>query len=692
MSMTLAIIASLLLTNVAETVKAVREVRDGRVFAFEANFLGLTNEFNTNSSAFAVSDDTGAMVIGRMLHRGFPAGISVGDRIRLSGRVFTDRRFNCTEAAAERIERLAAGTPPPVIDADAAKISTGAYDCRKISIEGVLRDTFRDEIDPRMYFFVIDSADTIVYAALYSEADISDWSRSLVNTRVRVMGFCRNDIPYSSLRHFLGRVVCLFGVSSIERRDQTGDAFNCPSLDDGSADVWNLQLKMQGFRRAVGNVLVLYRGNRLILRTEKGALVNVELAAVDTLPACGDAVEVAGYQGTDFYRHCLSSAIWRPLGRAGRGKISPEAKPEAVSITSLFRNESGQPQINPLCHGKLVTLQGVVRAEKNSPGSADFSLSEGDFSVTVDATGGPADVSVAVEGAVVRATGRLVVEGESLYSHTLFPHVRGITLAVNTPDGLVCVASPPWWTLTRFLLVVLSLVALLIAIIIWNGMLRLMLKRRSRQLLKEEVSRVGAEFRIGERTRLAVELHDALSQNLAAVAFQAAVINKAQSFSEVKERLAILERMLGTCRRELKLCLGDLRSDVLETADMTSALQLALSQVKGDAELHVRFPVPRSSVHDSTAQFVISVVRELVSNACEHGGARTIAVDGFLDKDALRFSVIDDGCGFDVENAPGISEGHFGLQGIRDRIRFYNGRMVISSDESGTTVRITVPR
>ena len=84
-------------------------------------------------------------------------------------------------------------------------------------------------------------------------------------------------------------------------------------------------------------------------------------------------------------------------------------------------------------------------------------------------------------------------------------------------------------------------------------------------------------------------------------------------------------------------------------------------------------------------------MRELASNAIRHGHANEIRVAGGLDGDMLRFSVCDDGTGFDPERRPGVLEGHFGLKGIEERVSFFNGEMKIeSSPGQGTRVAINL--
>ena len=85
-------------------------------------------------------------------------------------------------------------------------------------------------------------------------------------------------------------------------------------------------------------------------------------------------------------------------------------------------------------------------------------------------------------------------------------------------------------------------------------------------------------------------------------------------------------------------------------------------------------------------------MRELVSNAVRHGGARHIKVAGAFEADTLKFSVTDDGCGFNPESCPGVEQGHFGLQGVRERVESAGGEIAIeSSPGHGSRFSISLP-
>ena len=122
---------------------------------------------------------------------------------------------------------------------------------------------------------------------------------------------------------------------------------------------------------------------------------------------------------------------------------------------------------------------------------------------------------------------------------------------------------------------------------------------------------------------------------------------------------------------------------------MTEVVRKVLKPVIGNAELRIRFNVPRSRLDDSTVHAIISIIRELASNAVQHGRATHIVVAGDLTGGVLAFSVSDNGTGFDPAKCNGPGEGHFGLEGVRERVERLRGEFALdSSESSGTRARI----
>ena len=130
----------------------------------------------------------------------------------------------------------------------------------------------------------------------------------------------------------------------------------------------------------------------------------------------------------------------------------------------------------------------------------------------------------------------------------------------------------------------------------------------------------------------------------------------------------------------------------MEEQDFSTAIRRTLDQLESDATVLIRFNVPRQRLKDTTAHAILAIVRELTGNAIRHGAATEVLVAGSIEPGRILFSVRDNGSGFDPESCVGPLQGHFGIEGIRNRLEKLNGTLSINSKPGdGTRAVVVIP-
>ena len=159
------------------------------------------------------------------------------------------------------------------------------------------------------------------------------------------------------------------------------------------------------------------------------------------------------------------------------------------------------------------------------------------------------------------------------------------------------------------------------------------------------------------------------------------------------KHLETVAAMLNSSRTELRRCLWDLKSEALEEPTFDLAIRRTLQQILDDSTLSISFDIARRSVNDTTAHAILSVIRELVANAIRHGHAKSINILGENVCGNLKITVSDDGCGFEPASCLHSDNGHFGLDGIRNRIERLGGTFILNSSPGrGTTATLSLPK
>ncbi len=222
-------------------------------------------------------------------------------------------------------------------------------------------------------------------------------------------------------------------------------------------------------------------------------------------------------------------------------------------------------------------------------------------------------------------------------------------------------------------------------------------------LLRQRLRRAEREFRVvlGERSRIAREIHDTLAQGYVGVSVQLEVL--AELLRQRKAEDA--QKQLDQTREFVRHGLTDARQSIwaLRTQDADETiLPVKLRRMAEAAEgngLTSRFrlfgayrPLP-----PETEQEVMRVVQEAIHNVKKHAGASELFVQLEYGPETIALEVRDDGRGGaqerTAESIPGhVGPGHFGLTGMRERATAMGGTLEVSSTPgTGTTIRLCAP-
>lgn len=674
--------AAALLTNCADVATAAYGKRSGVPFEIVGS---VSRGDNNGSPHLNVADKTGGTMVVDIVNDPHWNDVRDGDILRIRGVILLSTN-GLTSARCRQLTFIRHAEPPPPVEMDFAAFNAGRLDCRRVRLQGKLMEVFIDEIDPRYVYASLNCNGMNVYLTFPNRPSVREkllCLRDAVVTAVGSVSGCG-----SNARRSLGRTIgCQSPDDLTINTPPPANVFAVPTIPIESPNV-AAEILSTGRRRAVGTVIAVRSNNRIYLREGGNSTRHVKLAT-DRMPKYGNRIEVIGLPETDFYRINLTDADWRLLATG----TTPDEIARQVSVSTLLTDERGRPRITPIHHGRLVRIEGLIVDQPSVGGFQDIlMLKDGDLVIPVELTTAKESLKRTSVGSRIAVTGICIVETETWRPTAGFPHATGVVIVPRSADDIVVLSRPPWWTPLRFLILIAVLFVLLVVILVWNRILQAVIRRKSHQLMREQLAKARSELRVSERTNLAVELHDALSQNLTGLAFQLATAKSALTADPdaLPRHLDTAERMLISSRTELKRCLSDLRNNTLDEKDFVAAIRQTLVPVVNETSVSIQFTVPRQKLADTTAHAILCITRELAANAVLHGHATQLDIRGTSADGKLAFSVRDNGSGFDPKSRPGLADGHYGLDGIHERVEHLKGSLVIDSEPGcGTCVTIS---
>jgi signal transduction histidine kinase len=203
------------------------------------------------------------------------------------------------------------------------------------------------------------------------------------------------------------------------------------------------------------------------------------------------------------------------------------------------------------------------------------------------------------------------------------------------------------------------------------------------------------EERLAERRRIAQELHDTLLQGFIAVSLQLqAAMDDLPADSAAMPRFNSILQAMDRVLEEGRCAVQGLRSPNERNASLGEAFanvpnDLGFPSAAGfRVVIHGRERELRAGLRHE----VYRIGREAIMNACRHSRGTDIETEVEYRPTELRIAVRDNGCGIDPQLLQRGRNGHWGLQGMRERAERIGARLRVRSRAAiGTEVEVSVP-
>jgi len=221
--------------------------------------------------------------------------------------------------------------------------------------------------------------------------------------------------------------------------------------------------------------------------------------------------------------------------------------------------------------------------------------------------------------------------------------------------------------------------------------------------LRRRIGRAEREFKavLGERNRIAREIHDTLAQGYVGISVQLEVLGE-----------LLRQKKTDQAEKQLEVTRGHVREGL---ADARQSIWALRSQDSGETTLPVRLRrmveaaeasgvEAKFSIHGAyrplplgTEREILRVAQEAIHNIKKHALARSLFVQLEYAQDEIALEVRDDGKGFSPDEtresiSGGDGPGHYGLTGMQERAAVIGGVLEVTSEPgAGTAVRLRAP-
>ena len=193
-------------------------------------------------------------------------------------------------------------------------------------------------------------------------------------------------------------------------------------------------------------------------------------------------------------------------------------------------------------------------------------------------------------------------------------------------------------------------------------------RRRAEEALEQQAKEQAVA---AERSRLARELHDSVTQALYSVTLYAEATRLAllaEKRDVAVEHLRELYNMAREAIVDMRMLIFELHPPVLEEEGLVAALQARVAAVEGRARLQTEIHVEgERRLPISVEKELFRIALEALNNVIKHADAQQVTVSLRFEDEEACLEIRDDGVGFDPVMAR--KSGGMGLSGMEERVQ-----------------------
>lgn len=201
-----------------------------------------------------------------------------------------------------------------------------------------------------------------------------------------------------------------------------------------------------------------------------------------------------------------------------------------------------------------------------------------------------------------------------------------------------------------------------------------------------------------ERARIALEMHDTLSQSLFGIVFtlDGAIRLLESDPAEIERELLWAKETAESTRQEIRRTIHDLWAEEMTPEAFESELKQYAADVLQANNLHLQFDIRGSfnTLSPRARRSLYRIAQECLTNIVHHAAASKSRICVDVENGRARLVVRDNGRGFepDIALAQEHDEEHFGLRGMQQRARTLGGTCdIFSQPDAGSSIVIDIP-